>query len=513
MIILEQQINEYEVIHNIMDKIDLYIESDLTATESFDDLIAEMYDVYLEATDRRKQQQEIAKYMRDNQMGDVEGSNPSKRKKARKVQNTLLQHDFDPKTQTIRSDVTNADGSQMRVKLQTPNSDHKTGAHYQPSKVSGDDYVSLPKDKLNRNKQYKTAMTMHHELGHHQSYHRNSDTTVGRNALRTDPNDPGMKFIADTKAMGKKINDHDDGSYLNGHDNPEELYADLHGARAARVRTKHWGNQSSGKNYKEKLNNGTRGVTDEEIKTDFIGLAHYWRDVYYMRHKIQLKKLINVQNMFSSIRTDDDVENMGSKDKRKFLKQIPDAEKTITEYLELLEAAQDSKYEKNQYSEKLKELRVKLDNLIRRGRTSDFESVIPNLRNDIIEFEKLFEEARRRAQETNNKFIAYAKKLKQYFPNYKQDLNNTDIYAGDLSDDYIKGFIVDIDNIMEQLNATIETEKKIIMQGSKLVDDSTKMRYDFVMKYKDDKTVQEYFTELFNEYYNLKNLENGDLYE
>jgi len=516
--VMEQQINEYEIIHNIMNKLDLYIEADLTDTEAFDNLIAEMYDVYLEATARRKQQQEIAKYMQDNKLGDVKGNNPSKRRKARKVQNTLLQHDFDPKTQTIRSDVTNPNSSSKRVALKVRKADIDEdddelldtgpGPVYVPGDT--DSAISMPLSYLKKEKQGSAGFYTHHELGHHKSEHEGTSSMFARtpkNTQRTSPNDPGMRHIIDTKKSGKYVNNHDDGSYLrsDGKENPEELYADLHGARAARVRTKHWGNKSSGKKYKEKLNKGTRSLTDKEIlnifkrmsedakriNKEFVSTEMNWlkRQLFVLKKAQTGQKLTNddIRELSDIICPDDLMKT--ADDKEKLESHIETSEMFIriceNELVELNEAMRKN----NLSAEQIKETQ--------------------NSINDCIETIKRYKADLIKEQSDLQDFIN--KHGKYYFTDLKKMDQLSEVDRDAVSKKFLPIILKEVPAKLKEVMKQMEDVRRIVTTGSKLMETSTKMRYDFVMKYKDDKTVQEYFTELFNEYYNLKNLESGDL--
>jgi len=63
--------------------------------------LLQLYDIYCEATDRSKKAEIIENWMKANNYGDPHGKNPSKAKKAMRMRNFLIQHDFDPETETI----------------------------------------------------------------------------------------------------------------------------------------------------------------------------------------------------------------------------------------------------------------------------------------------------------------------------------------------------------------------------------------------------------------------------
>lgn len=263
------QLSVFESMMDYMNKIETIIEY-AGYTDYADDLIAEMFDVYLEATDRRKKADEIDKYLADKNVVNAGAKNPSKARKARQVRNFLMTQDFDPKTGTIKSDYKDKNGKSPRINL-------KFDVDKDYSAITDDD---VPKHIIGltnatiKGKAANRALTMSHEKGH-ELFDRDGRAEKWSKGDKNDDankNERGIKFINKAIDSGKDINNHDSGEYIvnrNGQDgySPEEIEADLHGAKAARIRTKYAGSKRA-----VKRSGATRNVNDNEIERFFIYL-------------------------------------------------------------------------------------------------------------------------------------------------------------------------------------------------------------------------------------------------
>ena len=130
-------------------------------TDYADDLIAEMFDVYLEATDRRKKADEIDKYLADKNVVNAGAKNPNKARKARQVRNFLMTQDFDPKTGTIKSDHKDKNGKSPRIDLKL---NGLSNSHLAPIGNNNPE-ISITNKTL-KGKAANRALTMSHEKGH-----------------------------------------------------------------------------------------------------------------------------------------------------------------------------------------------------------------------------------------------------------------------------------------------------------------------------------------------------------
>lgn len=259
-------------------------------TDYTDDLIAEMFDIYLEATDRRKKADEIDKYLTDKNVANVKSGNPHKARQARQVRNFLMTQDFDPKTGTIKSDYKDKNGKSPRIdlKLNGP-SDYHTGFT-----DNGHNSTITLTNKTIKGKAADRAITMSHEKGH-EMFRRNGENIQWSKGDKDDDNNKnerGIKFINKAKAVGKNINDHDDGGYIvrrNGGTglSPEEVEADLHGAKNARVRTKYAGSKRA-----VKRSGATRNVNDREIEKWFINMSKSINSSSLVRFLLRISSII-----------------------------------------------------------------------------------------------------------------------------------------------------------------------------------------------------------------------------
>jgi len=254
--------NVVEAMLSCLDKADMMLEYAGYGNDALDEYVSEMFDMFMEATVRRKKADEIDAYMKKHNWGDVNAKSPAAAKKARALRNFLIMQDFDPKTNTIKSD---AEGH--RVKFNINNAE---GSQYSPYAKS----INIE----NRNKhQTERVLTLQHEKGH------NKFDVTGQSdhwQRGEDPNERGIKHIRQAIDSGKNINTHDDGSYMmpgqtgffgigggGPKKNPEEIEADLHAAKTARVRTKY-----AGRKRAVKRSGATRGVTSKEIERWYVDM-------------------------------------------------------------------------------------------------------------------------------------------------------------------------------------------------------------------------------------------------
>ena len=309
-------------------------------------------------------------------------------------------------------------------------------------------------------------LSIHHELGHHDS-HMKAGGTDNFKYKKYDPDDPAIKHIQATRDSGVYVNSHDDGSYNNTYEdiNGEELYADLHGFQNSRIRTSKWGNKSSGKNYKNNLNTGTRFTHADELEKYFMDISRI------------TKKIIMYEN--EDIRKN----NMKLEAVKKCIKEKK-INKFVYDYLKRKSDISDMEYVQDRikiYQDMIKELK----DAIQRSKIEIKDMQDRNDPDDIIE---IFSDLLKSDEES----------LKEYTESLNQELKKLDELnarcAGILSIDYnklqdtqLKEVYVklnhDISDILGKLQKEQNAIDKVYGISKELMDTSTKMRYDFVMKY------------------------------
>ena len=452
------------------------------------------------------------------------------KKVKRRMVNTLLQHDFDPKTETIRSDVKNPDGSYKRIKLNIHPGKNIIDDISHTENVAtpwGSNYIGIGASTLHQ-KQTVALPTLHHELTHNDSTEKqrrvtgNPNNTVGYNTLNTNDNDPANKHIDEAKAKGMKIGSHDDSSYLNpeGKRNGEELYADLGGILKSRVKTAEWGNASSGPDYKEKLNEGTRPLYSDEV----INMFRYLSNINKYLADDNTHILENLNNSKKTI-----YEVLGSKTMNEDqLHQIIDLTNRKLQNMEDVYSQKERTVEnlKKQIEVYRKMVYNLKDSKIQNNEDIDYQKLIDNQIRVLEKEVKLMEDI--------NEEVLYIYKLfnRENMEEY-ENINHLDRFTRTNVFRKIEPHLVDLS---KDIDKEIPLAKKRIMQTFEL-SDGAKMRYEFVMKYanlkkrkhknpgtpkserlakKQEKRktkqealnkkrgiIKEYFEEFFNEYYSL----------
>ena len=562
-IVLEQQYDVLNTLINLINKNELFIESGYINNEAYDDFVNEMFSIYTEATARNKRQKAIADYVVKNNLhrkvnednepiktkygqkkasdklktsgwGDLDGEasdtdSSSKRsgkvyktlskKDQRRMVNTLLQHDFDPKTETIRSSVKNPDGSYRRIKL---NLTDKDGSYYL-NQTNGDYTKKLIhiKPYTMQDKQTNQQLSIGHEDSHHYSNMMGDGRSRYKNKT-TDSSDIANQFIDKTKDSGAYTNTHDDGSYNNptGERNGEELHADLRGWQIARNRTSKWGNASSGSNYKEKLNKGTR-------KINSVGLLKYFEKMSEYCKKINDAEKRDLMDQYQKgKRAYDEAHSTG---------KLTD-EGALYIWKFIFNSASMSN-ERSDANSKLIMLKSEIDNLQRS---------VENLKKFLDEteekeyFSKKIDDYLKQLDNAKKSFQEYEEKIKKLRNSRRYD--QADLFNYQRLDDIdkenvSKKYIPALELHVFELDKLKKTADSIVTTGQDIMESSTKMRYDFVMKYgnpsdykkhnpgtskserlakkrehikqkqemlnKKRGLIKEYFTDFFNEYYSL----------
>jgi hypothetical protein len=470
-------------------------------TNYADDLIAEMFDIYLEATDRRKKADEIDKYLTDKGIVDAKSKTPHEAKKARQVRNFLMTQDFDPKTETIKSDHKDKNGKSPRIDLKL--NDNKD---YSSSEI--ENLIGLTNKTL-KGKAANRAFITTHEKGH-DLFSRDGRSAQWAKGNRDDydnKNERGIKFINKAIDSGKKINDHDNGEYIttynggNGY-SPEELEADLHASKTARVRTKYAGNKKA-----VKRSGATRNLNDTEIDKFYIYL-----------YKLTKMPLQNIEAIYKST-----------------LRTIKDCKQCIemSSIIDEIRNTNPNEIDADKYISIIKNY----DNYIKdtiKGMVRDiklyeqFGSNIKKLETEIKNYDKSNDK-------TNNQQLEHLKEqleiVNMIYSGYETNSNFNESYIYTYINriyDYLKTIksggstvipkLPDPELLRKNINnliKTIENKKSRAVEIKKKLDEcdkilrkwhydnrnlkpdeSTQMRHDFVKQY-----LHEYFIEFVTEYY------------
>lgn len=539
MLMQQSEDNVVEAMLSCLDKADMMLEYAGYGNDALDEYVSEMFDMFMEATVRRKKADEIDAYMKKHNWGDVNAKSPAQAKKARALRNFLIMQDFDPKTNTIKSDVEG-----HRVKFNINNAE---GSYYSPYNKS----ISIE----NKNKhQTDRALTLQHEKGH------NKFDVTGQSAhwqRGEDPNERGIKHIRQAIDSGKKINVHDDGSYMmpgqtgffgigagGEKKNPEEIEADLHAAKSARVRTKY-----AGRKRAVKRSGATRGVTDKEIERWYVNMQksmemgsmsidseikRNYKMIQGLKFIDKFKEAVVKNNsgkqfyqFLKSVNREyggfcDSIEAMVSKEYEAADDELINTIKHIQELIRDKEYVEiDVKYDKQALDRYKKQLEERPDSYFYKSEveryTGKYNNSVSKL-NAILKEIESYAEARKsnlyKLKAFNRLLVSkgdfnedyeemYDLKQERYSDNLEGLKQNLSLF------DEVKNFISSNDKLAqykkEYDKARKDLEKKIrdrmrILKDTK-PNESTQMRHDFVKKY-----VHECFEEFMSEYYSYENV-------
>ena len=543
MLINQSEDNVAEAMFACLDKADMMLEYAGYDNDAVADYIAEMFDIFMEATSRRKKADEIDEYMRKHNWGDVNAKTPANAKKARQLRNFLIMQDFDPKTGTIKSDV---DGH--RVKFNINNRDD---SHYNLRDKS----INLQDTSK---KQQNRSMTLKHEKGH------NKFDVTGQSdywKYEEDPYERGIKHIRQAINAGKDINPHDDGSYMmpgqqgfmgigagGENKNPEEIEADLHAAKNTRVRTKY-----AGRKRAVKRSGATRNVTTKEIEKwyinmqkemdDFssIALSHDTRENYkktaiipfLKKFKASIPKIESAEQFYEFLKNNiakykmlyeskfsmdlhfdeksDDKLRQDIRELRELLTEksfanidIERYEKRIQSDKEFTERNPNSEYGLNSLERSKKKYQESLDKLNEiLAKIKSYESAI---KTDYYKFEICIRhfDVNYYSIKQNNSFDELASYIQDDVSNTLKDLKqNLDVF-----DELIRIFNsnLELDKFKKEYDNAVKQVKKehrdfMLAAKDTKPNDSTQMRHDFVKKY-----LHECFEEFMLDYYSYENV-------
>lgn len=514
-IILESQFDVLDTLMNLIDKNELFIESGFIDNDAYDDFVNEMFQMYvMEQTARNKRQKEIADYIVKNNLhrkvnednepiktkhgqkkasdklktsgwGDLDGEasdtgSSSKKsgkvyktiskKDQRRMVNTLLQHDFDPKTETIQSSVKNPDGSYRRIKL---NLKDKDGSYYQ-NQTNGDytkKLIHLSPYTM-QDKQTNQQLGISHEDSHHYSNMMGDGRSRYKNKT-TDSSDIANQFIDKTEDSGTYINTHDDGSYNNptGERNGEELHADLRGWQIARNRTSKWGNASSGSNYKEKLNKGTRKINSVELLKYFEKISKHCKKINDAEKRDLMDQYKKGKKVYDEAHSTGKLTDEGALYIWRFIFN-----------------SASMFNERSDANSKLTMLKSEIDNL--QHSVEDLKKFLDEIDDDEtktkVYFQKKIDNYLKKLDNAKKSFEEYEEKIKKLRNSRRYD--QADLFNYNKLDDIdkenvSKKYIPALELHVFELNDLKEIADSIVTTGQDIMESSTKMRYDFVTKY------------------------------
>ena len=545
-VVYKSEIAVCEAMENCLNKAEQIIEY-AGIGEASDEYVMELFDIFMEATDRRKKADEIDEYMRKHNWGDVNANSSAKKKKAHQIRNFLIMQDFDPKTETIKS----SDGKR-RIKFNMNGLSNKFTSGPNKS-ISADSLHSG--SNINKYLNY----SINHEKGHEQFL------ADGRAAKWNDTNTPedkserGIKHIDETKAAGKIVGLHDDGRYLTNFkkQSPEELEADLHAAKNARVRTKY-----AGRKRAVKRSGATRNFTDKEIDKkyermqtviDLMGEMYSYEEQDLVDEKSKYETLTRIKETINSIQPLFDSVSYTQKDDQyiitcnsKLIKNLS----TMREFIITNKTDFMNKTNLHAYNNMLESVKTDCD------RIKEIKKILMDIKSDpdceydvssyLSEIE-WYENQLKNHKETLSKILSenpnigkdmsyiynICNALQMLYMTFKsgQNVSNTNntttISTNEFNAKTIKHDIVNIsDKLKHRKYSMIDNYLKlnkenydIIAKGktfkhrfqrmqrltypyrSKELDDSTQMRHDFVKKY-----VHEYFIEFMEDYFSYENV-------
>ena len=532
MLIQESEDNVMEALLRCLDKADMMLEYAGYGNPALDEYVSEMFELFMESTARRKKADEIDAYMKKHNWGDVNSKTPAQAKKARALRNFLIMQDFDPKTGTIKSDV---DGHRVKFNINNAN-----GSYYKPS----EDLISIE----NRNKhQAERVLTLQHEKGHNKFYVTGQSYQWARDE---NPKERGIKHIRQAIDSGKEINSHDDGSYLmrgqgGEKKNPEEIEADLHAAKTARMRTKY-----AGRKRAVKRSGAARRVNDKEIERWYVDMQKSMK----MGSMLIDNKIKNNYKMLQGIRFIDQFKEAVVKIKsgKQFYQYLKSVIEEYTAFCKSINIAT-----KKEYSSTDRELIINIKRIKELMHNKNMAEIdIKNSKESLDKYKKELEDypddeflkrsVERRADKLNeamSKLNDILKEIESYAEAKKTDLYKLQTFKGLLIDEY-ENFDDEFEDLpdyeqndysdklkeLKQNLSLFDEVKSVVFSNTKLAqykkeydkarkeieksyrdrmrelkdvkpNDSTQMRHDFVKKY-----VHECFEEFMMEYYSYENV-------
>ena len=494
-VIMESSLSVLDAMMSIIDKNDMI--NEYSGNEEFSDVFLESMMIFMESKNRERDKtprNEIAKWMEKYGYWYT-GDNPKKKKECNRMYHFLQQHKFDPKTETYESDIDDGKGGKKRIKLNIDydgnemepnrsihNPELKDNAWYS-TYTKG---ISIGSPTL-KGKQQDSQFTLKHEEGHanHHDKQRSEDQTIEK------VKKAARHFIDDTKRSRQFVNSHDD--------NPEELYADLYGAKHSKIRTK-----GADENHGQTV----RNFNKKDVEKAFNKIAHsITESTACLSHT---KKFYdNLINDLEALRRSKiaeysefrkfDIGAPSAMNKFRGIFKSDDASKFISYIDDLDELIDDIKSNKYKISKAKEELdQIKTDENDISSKQKEIDKLI-QLQAELIDELQLTRKRLNRFKKRTGFDISPSTVLniERIISKYR-DIKMKDIPEQDkkLVQDFLDNTLVPkLNKRLENIETEITSVKKLKETVGKGMEHSTKMRFDFVKQF-----VKEYFEELYDEY-------------
>lgn len=488
-----------ESMMNVIDKHEMIIECD---NETLDEMFMESMEWFLESKNRerdRTPRNDIAKWM-DEHGYWVTSKNDSKRKKeCNRMYHFLQQWDFDPKTETIKTDIKLSNGSNKRIKLNIDKAKHKWdlaslndgNAWYDP-----EDKAITMGSKTLKGKQTDSQITGKHEEGH-----ADDDVKRGTKGHRKDIN----------KIKGQYSKLIDGKPYVNYHDKkPNEGYADAYAVMHARKRTKDWGK-----------NKETRPLNRSEVEGSFKRMANSLAGVMDTVTAAKSKVYGTISDLQEFLDKDWADYNVNIRDIREIIKLQHEYDKRMEGFDKAIEQIgdklNDPQYTIDNISRKynqLRELERTMKNMDKGYAIKDIEKEYYEVKAtiDILSNSSLYnmnsEDTKNKVgKDITEKLKLHSFKEKGYIKAYSMEFkidrkladkifNTKDITEEKAISMAKEHYKPSIKQWIAKLEKTLETLDEYDRTGKHMKDLSTQIRYEFAKQF-----VKEYFAELFDDMY------------
>lgn len=489
-----------ESMMHIIDKREMFVECN---NDTLDEMFMESMEWFLESKNRerdRTPRNDIAKWMDENGYW-YDGDNPKKKKECNRMYHFLQQWKFDPKTETIETDIKLSNGSNKRIKFNIDKAEHKWdqndldrgNAWYN----SENDDISIGSKTL-KGQQIGSQIIGKHEEGHADDIGVKRGTKGHRNDVNK-VKGQHSKFISNKPYMN------------NGHDErSEEGYADAYAVMHAKKRTKNWGK-----------NKETRPFKRSEVEEHFKRMADRLGDVENTVAKAIKETDKSILLLKESLFYGWDDKNIDVRDIGNIIKLQKEYNKQMDGFEKAIENIGDKLKDPDYFDRSFTAKYNKMQELKNKIRSTDGEiKDIENIEKEYYELKatvKLLSNSRlydMDAEDSKNQFKKtidnhiklYSRKDKGYI-NYKgkndyiidrklaEKIFNTKditeekalIMAKEYYEPSIRRWISKLEDTLKELEEYKRT-------GKHMKDLASQMRYEFAKQF-----VKEYFAELFDD--------------
>ena len=455
---------DMNVVYSLMDVIDKNeLIQEYSEDEAFPEIFIESMMWYMESKNRERDKtprNEIAQWMEKNGYWYT-GDNPKKKKECNRMYHFLQQHEFDPKDETLKTDIKTGDSENKRIKFKIDNamsitdSDKKfmreIANKYGKKNDNGNVYVDpfeIPYEDPNREramklidkyeanstitqtknaaydimddkiivssktlkeKQPESQFTYKHEEGHgdvHNTDESNKKKIKEMEKIYDDARKYNKKFIK----QGAEVNIHDL--------DPEENVADAYAVMNARKRTKNWGKNKETKPLNSRdvlyifrnMSNSLKSL-DNSVNSEITKIDNKIKELHGLVGRDWKKEDINYFNA-SSIEHIIDWNKQIERKINAVNKIIPELEKSTSEEVfmkymnkgdEIRNKCEEMKKSQNVNNDELKKLEDEYENI--RTITS---AAMSQLGKDNVDFEKYLNKEKSEISKYKNDIIERA---------------------------------------------------------------------------------------------------------